>query len=387
MSGPLAGLTVVDLAGLSGAYGSMLLAGLGADVIVVEPPGGGPLRFMPPFLPEVAPPDNSVWFTYLAQGKRSVVIDEFTDDGQSQLNALLSLADVVFDASVPDTRADVRAAHPGVVWVRITPFGANGPHRDWAGTNLTAWASSGALSIIGYPDAPPVVPAGPAQVAYQLAGLQATSATLMAMRVQRRSGTGQLIDIAVQECLLNVAAEAGFPVYLDDRISRRRDGVRRAVTRPYGLYPCSDGYVSITIMQPGHWTAMAQWIADTTGNDAFLDDTFRQMSVRAQFMDVVDEWTEKVTMAGDRQSLFHEGQRRRIAVTPLYSIADLVEDNHLRSVNYFSDAVGSSGRKYRRPGAPFRINHQWWELGRAPLLDEHRNDPDIAVAINQEVRP
>ena len=103
--GPLAGIRVIDLAGLPAAYGTMLLAGLGADVVKVEPPEGDPLRHQAPFLERAEPPENSLWFAYLGQGKRSVVV---RDDGE--LERLLAGADAVVDSSPPGRAR--RAARP-----------------------------------------------------------------------------------------------------------------------------------------------------------------------------------------------------------------------------------------------------------------------------------
>ena len=80
MTGPLAGLTIVDLSGLAGAYGTRLMAALGAEVIKVEPPTGNSLRQLAPFVEGAPEPEASLWWAYLAMGTKSVVLDLTTDD-------------------------------------------------------------------------------------------------------------------------------------------------------------------------------------------------------------------------------------------------------------------------------------------------------------------
>ena len=98
MAGPYEGIRVVDTTGLAGAYATRLFAGLGAEVIRLEPPQGSPLRTLAPFAESIAPPENSLWWSYLGMGTRSVVIDP---DDRDSLAKILSDADVVFEDRLP----------------------------------------------------------------------------------------------------------------------------------------------------------------------------------------------------------------------------------------------------------------------------------------------
>jgi len=291
-NGPLAGIRIVELAGLPAAYGTMLLAGLGADVVKVEPPEGDPLRRLAPLDERAEAPENSLWFAYVSQGKRSVVVRE-----EGELERLLAGADAVVDSSDPGVHDDLRARHPELVWVSITPYGLDGPHRNRRGSNLVGWASSGVLYVTGFPDRPPVAPGGAVQLAYQLTALHASGALLLALRARRLDPAhrGQLVDISVQECCLSMAPETGLPLFLDDRVHRDRPGNRRAVTRPFGLYPCKDGHVSFLVLGPAHWHAMAAWIHETTGNEGILEEIFADIAVRAEAMEFIDEAVEELS--------------------------------------------------------------------------------------------
>ncbi|MDG2113137.1 MAG: CoA transferase, partial [Actinomycetota bacterium] len=262
MSQPLSGRRVVDMSGLSGAYGTRILASLGAEVIKVEHPGGSRLRRLGPFAEGAPDGEASLWWGFLAMGSKSVVIDPESPDGAQRLKNLLATADVVFDDHGPDVLADaglgyddVAATNPGVIWVSITPFGLTGPKRNWSTSNLVAWAASGVLYTVGFADQAPVAPGGPIQMAMHATALNAIAGALMALRARRASGRGQFVDVSVLEAALAIAPETGVPVFLDDRVHRERTGNRRVLSRPFGLYPCADGYVSILVLMPHHWTA------------------------------------------------------------------------------------------------------------------------------------
>ena len=255
----------------------------------------------------------------------------------------------------------------------ITPYGLDGPYRDRPGTNLTGWASSGVLYVTGFPDRPPVVPGGPVQLAYQLTALHAAGALLLALRARRQdpAGRGQVVDISVQECCLAMAPETGLPLFLDDRVHRDRPGNRRAVTRPFGLYPCKDGHVSFLVLGPAHWHAMAGWIHEVTGNEGILEDIFVDIAMRAEATEFIDEATEELCSGFTKLELFTEAQQRGIPCTPVNTVADLRADPHLEAVAYFEPTEHPALGSYRRPGPPFRFDHDWWQLARAPLLGEH----------------
>jgi crotonobetainyl-CoA:carnitine CoA-transferase CaiB-like acyl-CoA transferase len=312
----------------------------------------------------------------LSMGKKSVVVG---DGDHSALRRLLDGADIVVttgNGSGPggDERWPVRevlAADERLIHVSITPFGATGPRRDWRGSNLIAFASSGILTTVGFPGEAPLVPGGPAQLACHLAALNAAAGALLALQSRRRTGRGQLVDISLQEACLWLSPETGMPVFLDDGVHRTRPGNRREVVRPWGLYPAKDGYVSFLIIQPAHWDAMARWIADVTGNDVLLEEVFRDLSVRMQSMELCDEHTEELTRRFTKRELFLEGQRRSIPITPVNTMADLRDDPHLLAARFWLDVEHPKLGTVSMPGPPFRPQPWSMAVQRAPLLGEH----------------
>jgi crotonobetainyl-CoA:carnitine CoA-transferase CaiB-like acyl-CoA transferase len=365
-AGPWSGVRVVELTGLTGAYAARLWAALGAEVIVVEPPGGHILRTLPPFVPGHEGPDGSLWWAFFGQGKRSVVAER----GSEEYERLLASADVVISDVDPGAGAPT-LAHPEQVFVAVTPFGLSGPRRDWKGSELLAWASAGIAFTIGFPDRPPVGAAPPVQFAAHVTSMYAVNGAMLALRGRRRTGRGQVVDVSMQECLLTLAPETGVPMFLDDRVYRSRPGNRRRVSRPWGLYPCVDGFVSTLIVQPAHWRRMAEWIAEVTEMESVLDEAFVDLRVRWEVAEFIDDLTEQLTRPRTKLELFVEGQRRGIPLTPVNTVADLRADPHLATSGFWRDDDHPVLGTMSSPGAPFRVNHDWWQWASAPRLGEH----------------
>jgi hypothetical protein len=143
-----------------------LLVGLGAEVIRIEPPGGDSLRADP------------LAFGHWHAGKRSIVLDLETRPGWAALLAFVATADVLVETSRPGHLerlglgpATLAATRPELITVSVTPLGRTGPRADWVGTDLTAVALGGMMSLCGHPDGPPLQP--PREQGYHLAGLNA----------------------------------------------------------------------------------------------------------------------------------------------------------------------------------------------------------------------
>ncbi|MED5292757.1 MAG: CoA transferase [Actinomycetota bacterium] len=369
MAGPYNGLRVVDTTGLAGAYATRLLAGLGAEVIRLESPAGSPLRRLGPFADNVEPPENSLWWSYLAMGAHSVVIEP--EDTES-LMRILNEADVVFEDQLPEKSALPRdEISPTTIRTKILPFGSTGPKRNWRSSNLVAWAASGILYTTGFTNRAPVAPAAPVQLAYHASAASALVGTLLALRSRRITGVGQNVEISMQEVALSIAPETGVPMFMDDRVHRERSGNRRDLGRPFGLYPCKDGFVSIIVLMPRHWTAMAQWVSESTGNESIIEEVFVDNAVRVEAKDLIDDWVEELTTQGTRLELFEEGQRRGIPITPVNTIDALVDNPHLDAADYWTTTQLQDGTEVTIPGVPFRSSSPWWSIAPAPRLGEH----------------
>ena len=209
----LAGIRVVELADEQAEYCGLTLAGLGADVIKVEPPGGNPTRRIGPFYQDRADPERSLFFWQYNRGKRSVVLDLGQPDGRSRFRSLVATADVLVE-STPRGQLDrlgldagaLRSDFPALIVARVSPFGDEGPWAEFKACDLVHLALGGVMMNCGYDpapdgryDLPPIAP----QMwhAYHIAGEQLTMAILAALLYRLRTGKGQLVSCAIHEAV------------------------------------------------------------------------------------------------------------------------------------------------------------------------------------------
>ena len=143
-AGFLGGIRVLEIGDELGEYCGKVLAGLGADVVRVEPPGGEPTRMYGPFYHDKPDPDRSLYFWHYNLGKRSVVLDLDVAEGREQFARLAGEADVVLDCRPRGYLAErgigyeeLSVANPRLIWARITPFGDTGPWADYAASDLS----------------------------------------------------------------------------------------------------------------------------------------------------------------------------------------------------------------------------------------------------------
>jgi crotonobetainyl-CoA:carnitine CoA-transferase CaiB-like acyl-CoA transferase len=209
----LAGIRVLELADEQAEYCGLALAGLGADVIKVEPPGGSPTRRIGPFYQDRPGPERSLFFWQYNRGKRSVVLDLQQATDRSRFLALLATADVLVE-STPRGELDrlglscqaLREQFPALIVARVSPFGDEGPWADFKACDLVHLALGGVMMNCGYDpapdgkyDLPPIAP----QMwhAYHIASEQLTMAIMAALLFRHRTGKGQYVSCAIHEAV------------------------------------------------------------------------------------------------------------------------------------------------------------------------------------------
>lgn len=209
----LDGVRVVEIGDEVSAYAGKLLAGLGADVIKVEPPGGCSTRDIGPFYEDEPGLERSLFWWHYSIGKRSVALDLASADGRSTLLDLLATADLFLDAR-PKADVDahgpdedvVRAASPEIVIARMTPFGDSGPWAEFRGSDLVHLALGGPMMNCGYDpkpdgtyDTPPIAPQ--MWQAYHIAGELTVMNAIGALIDRGRSGRAQTLHTAVHDAV------------------------------------------------------------------------------------------------------------------------------------------------------------------------------------------
>ncbi len=206
--GPLTGIRVIELADEQAEYCGLTLAGLGADVVKVEPPGGSPTRRIGPFYQDREDPERSLFFWQYNRGKRSIVLDLRQPEDRERFRALVATADVLLE-STPRGELDglglgadaLMQQYPTLIVARMSPFGDHGPWADFKASDLVHLALGGVMMNCGYDpapggtyDLPPIAP----QMwhAFHIAGEQLAVAIIAALLYRWRTGKGQQLSCA-----------------------------------------------------------------------------------------------------------------------------------------------------------------------------------------------
>ena len=332
---PLAGLRVVASAsGVAAAYAARLLGTMGAEVMLVEPPQGSPLRREPPFLPG----GTSALFAYHAAGARSMVCDLDTADGRAALGAVLSDADIFIDDTPLAQRAlcgldeaQIAGRHPGLIHVSLLPFGASGPKAHWQAEDINLQHASGegnllpnGLTIELFPDRGPVKIFG--HFASLQGGIAAALGALSALWARDNLG-GQFVDIASQDAALAVGAFA---------IQRLGDGsIEHRAERSFrygGVLPCADGYVELLTLEPRQWDGLVKLLGSPEwALDPALDGSLERSRRGPEINRHIRVWASLRKVA----DIVRDGQALSVPLAKYYTPAEVLRDPHERARGLF----------------------------------------------------
>jgi alpha-methylacyl-CoA racemase len=335
--GPLAGVRVVELAGIGpGPFAAMLLADLGADVVRVDRPGGAALGIDPAY-------------DITNRNKRSVIVDLKAGAGPGLVLGLAERADILIEGYRPGVAErlgvgpeECLARNPRLVYGRMTGWGQQGPLAGSAGHDIGYIATAGTLGMIGPADGPPAVPVN-LLGDYAGGSLYLVVGVLAALQHARSSGTGQVVDAAIVDGTAHLGAMIwgmlGAGAWQDRRGANLLDGGCPF----YGVYQTSDGgYMAVGALERPFYAEFTSLLG--LGEDApDRDDPSRWGELRdriaARFKTRTrQEWTE-----------VFEG--RDACVSPVLSLREAARHPHLTARGTFT--AGADGRTQPAPAPRF----------------------------------
>lgn len=370
---------ILEIADEQGEYCGKRLADMGADVIKIENPRGCKTRFKGPFYQGQTGLETSLNFLHFNTNKRSITLDIESRDGQEIFKQLVSKADAVIEsmpvgylASLGLDYQSLTAVNPALVMTSITPFGQTGPHKNYQATDIVNMAMGGVMQCCGEPDGMPLRCSG--EQSYHICSQNAALGTVVALYHKSMTGTGQQVDISIQESILPFGHEqAVVQSWAFHNHTVVRAGARTKWGFPYGLFPCKDGYAIIATVQASEWDALSQWISEVTGCQEVLDPQFKgTLFDRAPNVDILTIYLLEFSQQLTKDELFLEGQRRKIPIMPVHSIEDVMNCPQLNEWGFFQQLDHPVAGVLKDIGNPDRfaegsIND--WKA--APLLGEH----------------
>ena len=405
----LHGLRVLELADELGEYCGKLLAGLGADVIKVEPPGGEGTRHYGPFYGDEQDIDRSLYFWHYNFGKRSMVLD-FDDAGDvEKFRQLVARADVVLDTRPPGFlpshqlgREELRVLNPQLVHARISPFGDDGPWSGFLGSDLVHLALGGVMMNCGYDpepsgyyDCPPIAP----QMwhSYQIAGEMAAMGILAALVSRASSGAGQTVSTSVHEAV-SMNTESDIPNWVFLRQEHHRLTCRHSL-------PTAHDALSLSMTKDGRWLLpyrtylrartddfdktlrlLTKWEMEADlGDEMYEDPHYRRTEAAGMHIaNVTDILVGKLKYSRD---LWRDAQAEGMTWAPIARPEENIDSSHWRmrgaivDVRYPElDATFTQvGSRWYCPDAP------WGGTRRAPMIGEHT--AELSAELGRDPRP
>ncbi|HEY2919952.1 MAG TPA: CoA transferase, partial [Candidatus Binatia bacterium] len=370
-------LRVIELGDIPANYATRQLADLGADVIKVEPQGGDPNRWLPPFAGNIEHPERSLTFIHANTNKRSIMLALDRASDREIFAKLLASAHLFVEATplgylekfnFDDQRFKDELSH--LVVISLTPFGRTGPYRHYKGSDAIANATGGFL--FGQGDNTKGQCTAPSHLAYQMAGSMAAMLGLAGIRHARLSGVGQRIDISLQEAL-TFANSSSIARYSRENRLERRPGAKAYGGAGTNIYRCKDGrYVHFTTNMPHMWREFAQnWMTDKSlAGPEWENPRYREEhsgEVASAFANFIAQF--------DAADFANEAQSRHLAAAPLNTIGQFVEceQNHVRG--WLQEIEHPVIGRYIAPGFSMRLSLTPMRIRRpAPLLDQDRKE-------------
>lgn len=350
---------------LAAPFCSTLFAEFGAEVIKVEAPGTGESN------------RGSVSFEQDNRGQKAITLDLQRPEGRELFRRLCDKSDVLIENNRPGTLErwglapdTLRQSNPGLVVVRISGYGQDGPYRDRAGFDRVALAFAGMTGLTGYPDRPPVRPAY--FVADYGAGVFAAFGALMALRHRDLTGLGQDVDLALYEAVWRMSGTHAANYGLSGK-DRERSGNYFPGVVPAEQFETADGFH--LVINATTQRAFEKLCAAIGRPQLVQDDRFntrsKLMANHGEIHAILGDWVHARTLAECQEQLDKFG----VPATKVYAISDVVADPHVHArdqvLTVESDLYGS----LLQPGIVPRLNETPGRVGhRAPRLGEHNDE-------------
>jgi crotonobetainyl-CoA:carnitine CoA-transferase CaiB-like acyl-CoA transferase len=368
MAPPLAGVKVLDLSRMGpGPYCTMLLADLGAEVIKIEQPGFG-------IIPVDV--DEETWAAYYAidRNKKSITLDFKKAEARRVFHRMAETADVVIEGFRPGVAARLeldyetaRAINPRIVYCSITGYGQDGPYRDLPGHDVNYISIAGALSAMAIRDGRPAVPLNMLGD-YAGGGLQAAFAIVTALFARDRTGTGQLIDIAMVDGVVSLLSWEASVFFAGGGTPKW------GATPLTGGVPCGcvfptkgGGFVSLGCFEVKFWENLCREL----GREDLIPCQF---AVGDEKERVVSQLTE-VFLTRTKEEWFRLLGPKEIPITPVLELDEVFSDPQVHHRERVVEVDHPRLGKVKHPGIGVKFSETPGEIREfAPLPGQHTGE-------------
>ena len=377
---------VLDLTDQRGYICGKILAGLGAEVIKVEPPQGDPGRSTDPFPSGAQGPTKSFYWCAYNVNKDSITLDLTSAQGRELFKRLAAKADFVIESFKPGYLASLGLGYdtlsqinPGLILTSIAPYGQTGPYKDYQASDLICWAGTGYMWLCGSENRAPLRMAVPQ--AFVHGGAEAAMGSLVALWHRNFTGRGQQVDVSARECVMWECLGANNHWDLGQEILKR-EGAFRAFGpfRMRYLFKCKDGEIVVLVLG-GKVGAkgqkkMAAWIDQEGMANDFLRNFDWDNFDAAHYTDELSRSLESTLQdffnKKTKKELFAAAREMGFFLAPVSNVQDLLESPQHRYRDFWVEVYHPElGKNLTYPGAPFKTSEVFWKLAyRWPEIGE-----------------
>ncbi|MFC1964248.1 CaiB/BaiF CoA transferase family protein [Chloroflexota bacterium] len=390
MEPPLGNLyRVLDLADEKGMFCGQILAGLGADVIKVEKPGGDRTRNIGPFYHNIPHPEKSLYWFFHNLNKRGITLELENKDGLRLFKKLAARTDFIIESFHPGYLGslglgyqELSQINPKLIMISITPFGQTGPYRDYEADDLVSQAMGGYMTFMGDEDRPPIRITVPQS--YLHASGCAAVAALIALYYRHSSGEGQHIDVSLEDVVIRALFTEPWEWELNHfLVTRAGPRVRRQSMTSRQVWDCKDGQVGYRIIL-GPYSKSLRGVAELMKEEGiplgpFANMDWNNLDYSKLDQGIMNEWEKTVSayfMKHTKAELFEKSKEKRLYLAPSYDARELTEFEQLKArgvwVGIEHEELGETITYF---GPPVKLSLTPWQMKRrAPLIGEHNQE-------------
>lgn len=357
MNKPLSHTRILDLTHmLSGPYGAMILADLGAEMIKVEPLHGESTRKLLASDPKNSLDGMGAYYITLNRNKKSVALDLKSEEGRAVFYDLVREADVVisnFGVGVPERlKIDyetLKTINPRIITCTVTGFGSDGPNPKRPAFDQVAQAMGGGMSITGTDPEHPVrsgIPIGDLG-----GGMFAVMGILTALIERKQSGQGQHVDISMLDCqvsMLNYMATMHFLSGEDPCPI----GNSHFVHVPYNTFHTADGFIVIAVITDNFW----QNLKEVVNCPEFDDPKYDGQPGRWEDRDMINRRLNDILGQNTSEYWLAQLEEKRIPCAPVNQFSQALNDEQVMHRNMVVELKHPNGRSTRGPGNPIKLS-------------------------------
>ncbi|MFQ5933901.1 MAG: CaiB/BaiF CoA transferase family protein, partial [Dehalococcoidia bacterium] len=392
---PLEGIRIVDITVVwVGPFTTQMLADWGAEVIRVEPlqvfqpetraPNpralktgkGGGYGGYPDYDPGKRPWNRNTLFQIHGRNKLSMTADLQSADCMEAFLRLVNVSDVMIENNVPDTMDKLGVSYellkkvrPDIIMVRVPAYGLSGPYARYRAFGSHMEAVAGHTAIRGYRDLP-TPSRGITYFCDAVGGMAAAYATVAALCHRRRTGQGQLVEVATAEATIPYIGEAVMDYTMSQRLQGPL-GNRHPSMAPQGCYPCKgeDSWLVISVGSDQEWESLREAMGDP---EWARDGCFSTVLGRFNNQDVLDQHIADWTREHDHIELMHHLQKRGIAAAAVHDQKELFNDPHMQHRSFFEELYQPETGTHRYCGMQWKMDQTPNSIRLpSPMLGEH----------------